>query len=110
MEMEALRLQNEELKAEVGRLKATRSAIYKLYLESEGLKIPACFSHGAKCSRHSNFLQTERSGRRESMPRRSQQSIGKPIGTTKPSSVCFTLTGDQRPKQNMVEFKLCIEP
>ena len=57
-EMTALRLQNEELKAEVARLKATRAAIYQLYLESEGLKIPACFSHGAKCSRHSNFPQT----------------------------------------------------
>ena len=35
-EMTALRLQNEELKAEVGRLKETRAAIYKLYLESKG--------------------------------------------------------------------------
>ena len=33
-EMEALREENEKLKAEVGRLKATRSAIYKLYIES----------------------------------------------------------------------------
>ena len=39
-EVAALRLQNEELKAEVARLKATRSAIYKLYLESEGKKNP----------------------------------------------------------------------
>ena len=38
LEMEALRLQNEELKAEVGRLKETRAAIYKLYLESQGTK------------------------------------------------------------------------
>ena len=45
LEMEALRLQNDALKAENARLKATRAAIYKLYLESEGLKIPACFSH-----------------------------------------------------------------
>ena len=35
-EMTALRLQNEELKAEVARLKATRSAIYQMYIESQG--------------------------------------------------------------------------
>ena len=36
MEMEALRLQNDALKAENARLKETRAAIYKLYLEAEG--------------------------------------------------------------------------
>ena len=36
LEMEALRLQNEALTVEIERLKATRAAIYKLYLESEG--------------------------------------------------------------------------
>ena len=36
LEMEALRRQNDALKAENKRLKETRAAIYKLYLESEG--------------------------------------------------------------------------
>ena len=35
MEMEALRTKVEELEAENARLKATRAAIYTLYLESE---------------------------------------------------------------------------
>ena len=36
MEGAALRLQNEALKEEIARLKATRAAIYQLYLKSEG--------------------------------------------------------------------------
>ena len=36
-EVVALRLQNEALKEENARLKATRAAIYKMYIESEGV-------------------------------------------------------------------------
>ena len=45
MEMEALRTKVEELEAENARLKATRAAIYKLYLESGGNPTPV-FSRG----------------------------------------------------------------
>ena len=38
LEMKALRLQNKALKAEVACLKETRAAIYKLYIESEGVE------------------------------------------------------------------------
>ena len=78
MEMEALRLQNEELKAEVGRLKETRAAFYQMYIESQGKT-----SSNAFFTRHRVFEALQLSAdadrdKKEPAPKSSRKPKAKP--------------------------------
>ena len=75
MEGAALRLQNEALKEENARLKATRAAIYKMYIESQGKSSSRVFFTRQRVFEALQLSADADRDKKEPAPRSSRRSL-----------------------------------